>query len=278
MALIFYWKKEHRVMTDSVSSKRDPRARTSDPLFRPTERFFLNPESPLPLYHQMEKIILDRIAKENVVGRMLPREIDLAKIFGVSRTTVKKVADSLMAKGMIQRRRSVGTQIVRLGVVEDLGRLTSYTEQMASRGLQVSTDVLETGRHIPEPDVRNKLQIGPEATTTYIRRLRGTSEVFPVVLLQSEIPAEFGVNESADFHGSLYQLLEREYRIAIEWANEEISAAKASVEEASRLQIPVGDPVLIMERLSYTRGNQPVEFVRAVYRPEHYTFSIRLKR
>jgi DNA-binding GntR family transcriptional regulator len=33
-----------------------------------------------------------------------------------------------------------------------------------------------------------------------------------------------------------------------------------------------------MERLTFTRGNRPLEFVRAVYRPEHYTFSIRLKR
>ncbi len=268
-------------MSDSVSgsiSMPMSRPRASDTLFRPTERFFLDPDSPVPLYHQMEQIILDRIAKENAVGRMLPREMDLIRIFGVSRATVKKTTDNLVAKGLIQRRRSVGTQIIRLGVIEELGRLTSYTEQMASRGLQVSTEVLEVAERNPEAKVREKLQLPEDGLVLSIRRLRGTSEVFPVVLLRSDVPQSYGLAASEDFHGSLYKLLEQNYRIPIEWAEEEISAAKASAEEAQHLRIQPGEPVLVMERLTLTRGQRPLEFVRAVYRPEHYTFSIRLRR
>ena len=209
---------------------------------------------------------------------MLPREMDLIRIFGVSRATVKKTTDALAAKGLIQRRRSVGTQIIRLGVIEELGRLTSYTEQMAQRGLQVSTEVLDVSERVPEERVRQKLQLPEEAQTLSIRRLRGTSKVFPVVLLRSDIPRSYELSPSDDFHGSLYKVLEQKYRIPIEWAEEEISAAKASPEEAQLLRIDAGEPVLIMERLTFTRGHQPLEFVRALYRPEHYTFSVRLRR
>lgn len=255
-----------------------PRAHPSDLLFRPSERFFLDADSPVPLYHQMEQIVLDRLVKEDAVGKMLPRELDLVKIFGVSRATVKKVTDSLSAKGLIHRKRSVGTQIVHLGVVEDLAKLTSYSEQMAARGMHVSTEVVGVSEHTPDRKVREQLRLRPEDRTLCIRRLRGTSAVFPVVLLQSEIPVSFGVDPGEDFHGSLYKILEQRYRIPIEWGEEEIGTGRATADEASRLRISEGDPVLVMQRTTYTRGKRPLEFVRAVYRPEHYTFSIRLKR
>jgi GntR family transcriptional regulator len=254
------------------------KTRVTAPLFRPTERFYLDSNSPVPLYHQIEKIILDRIQAEGAVGRMLPREMDLVKIFGVSRITVKKVADSLAAKGMIRRQRAVGTHIVKLGLTEDLGRLTSFTEQMETRGLKVSTELLGVGQHLPTAKAREKLQIQEGEKTLWIRRLRGTSEVFPVVLLQSEIPTSFGISAREDFCDSLYTLLETKYRLPIEWAEERISASRASAEEARHLRITPGDVVLVMERQAFTSGNRPVEFVRAVYRPEHYTFSVRLKR
>ncbi|MEX2672706.1 MAG: GntR family transcriptional regulator [Phycisphaeraceae bacterium] len=249
-----------------------------DALFKPTERFSLDPHSPVPLYHQMEQIILDRIAKEKAVGRMLPREMDLIHIFGVSRATVKKTTDALAAKGLIERKRAIGTRIVRLGVTEDLGRLTSFTEQMEKQGQQVSTEVLDVTVHEPGDKVRSLLQLEPQEKTLCIRRLRGTSEVFPVVLLRSEIPVSVGIDEHEDFNASLYSLIEDKYRIPIEWAEEKIRAFKATREEAGHLRMQPGDTVLVMERVTFTTGNRPVEFVRAVYRPEHYTFSVRLKR
>lgn len=267
---------------DSARDQATPRgvraAQDMSPLFRPAERFHLDPNSPIPLYHQMEKVILDRIDAEGAVGRMLPREMDLVKIFSVSRITVKKVTDSLVTKGLIRRQRAVGTHIVSLGVTEDLGRLTSYTEQMAQRGLKVSTEVLAVGEHVPSANVRKGLQLQPAEKTFYLRRLRGTSQVFPVVLLQSEIPVSFGINTKEDFCGSLYDLLEQKYRIPIEWAEEQISASRATAAEAEQLKVYAGDVVLVMERQTFTGGNRLLEFVRAVYRPEHYTFSIRLKR
>jgi GntR family transcriptional regulator len=248
-------------------------------LFKPTERFRLDSDSPVPLYHQMEKIILDRITKEQAVGWMLPREMDLVDIFGVSRATVKKTTDSLSAKGLIERKRAVGTKIVRLNVTEDLGRLTSYTEQMQHRGLSVSTEILSIeADHAPDTALAERLQLAPGETTLRIRRLRGTSEVFPVVLLCSDIPAHFDVSADEDFNQSLYQLIEERYRIPIEWAEQHISAAQATAEEARQLYINEGDTVLVMERLAFTTSDRPLEFVRAVYRPEHYTYSIKLRR
>lgn len=255
--------------------KDRPRPHT---LFKPGERFRLDGRSPVPLYHQMERIILERIAKEQAIGWMLPREMDLIEIFGVSRATVKKATEILAAKGLIERKRSVGTTVVSLNVSEDLGRLTSYTEQIEGRGLHVSTKLLNVTTHAPAAAVGKALKLAAGETTLCIRRLRGTSEVFPVVLLESAIPTRFGIAADEDFNHSLYRLLEDKYRIRIVWAEERIRAANATPQEAKLLGIAAGSTVLVMERVTYTTNEQPLEWVRAVYRPEHYTFSVKLKR
>ena len=249
-----------------------------DPLFRTSERFALDERSPVPLYHQVEQIILDRIAKAGRIGVKIPREMDLIKIFDVSRATIKKATDSLAAKGLIERRRSAGTRIVRLNVTEDLGRLTSFSEQMRRRNLRASTEILGVEVHLPEAAVAAALQLTAREKTLCIRRLRGTSEAFPVVLLRSEIPAAFGIDPREDFTASLYDIIETKHRIPIEWADQKIWAGQATAAEAKLLRIQAGDTILGMERITYTKSDRPLEYVKAIYRPEHYTFALRLKR
>lgn len=234
--------------------------------------------SPVPLYHQIEQTIVERMSGQNAMGRMLPAETELMRMFNVSRATARKAYEGLVAKGMIERRRALGTRVVGRGLTEDLGRLKSYTEEMDRKGLKTSTEVLEAALHAPTAAVRERLGLAAGERTLLLRRLRGTSEFFPIVYLSSEIPASFGVSPKEDFSGSLYRLLEAKYRIPIEWADEEIRVGKATAIEAQLLRVPVGEGVLVMERITYTKQERPLEFVRAVYRPEHYTFSIRLRR
>jgi GntR family transcriptional regulator len=244
----------------------------------PQERFHLNAQSPVPLYHQLEQILLDRLARPEMVGRRMPSEFELIDMFGVSRATVKKTLDNLVHKGLLERRRGVGTRVIKHQIIEDLARLKSYTEEMAARNVAIETRVLETGKHLPPPEIARKLVLGRKDRCLFVRRLRGTSEVFPVVLLHSELPADIGLESSEDFSGSLYVLLEKHHSVQIVWGEETIEAATATDEEARFLEIAPGSPVLIMERISYTHGNRPVEYVRAVYRPDRYKFSIRLNR
>jgi len=263
---------------DSPRTKPGPRAQPQELLFHPDERCRLDPASPVPLYHQMQSAILDRLKAVDGQFKRLPTEMDLIRIFDVSRATVRKVTESLAAQGLIQRRRSLGTSIVSRSVSEDLGRLTSFSEQMAARGLTISTQLISAAIEPASPFIREKLNLKPRAEVLAVRRLRGTSQVFPFVFLQSFLPARLKIDPKEDFHGSLYTLMESKYNLQIEWAEEEISAANASDEEAKRLSIKPGTTVLVMERLTFGRSNEPLEFVRATYIPEHYKFRAKLKR
>ena len=259
-------------------AKLGPRSKPEDLLFHPDERFRLDVASPLPLYHQMESVILERLKAATDQSRSFPTEADLAQIFNVSRATVRKVSDALTQKGLIRRQRSLGTKIVSNGMSEDLGRLTSFSEQMAGQGLKVSTRILSAKVERPTKAVADRLKLGPAERVLSVRRLRGSSEVFPFVLLHSFLPASLGLRSDEDFNGSLYNLMETKYHLKIDWAEEEISAATANAEEASALNVRPGSTLLVMERLTFGPGNVPLEFVRASYIPTHYKFRARLRR
>lgn len=254
------------------------RSDDNEMLFKPNERFILDVGSPVPLYHQMEQILQQRVMREDAVGCMLPPEKDLMQIFGVSRATIKKTLDNLVSQGLIERRRAVGTRVIRHEITEELARLSSYTEEMQRTGHAVRSEVLDVSVHQPDDDIRGHLKLAPGEETLCITRLRGTNDVFPVVLLCSEIPVSFGVAPGEDFSGSLYKIIEERHGIPIVWAEETISAREADAREAKLLHLKKNRGVLVMERTTVTLNDRPLEFVRGVYRPEHYRFSIRLRR
>ena len=160
------------------------------------------------------------------------------------------------------------TQIHAGGRGNGLGDVTLVRARGIARG----------GVQAADPYTCRKLQLRDGEQVLFVKRLRGTSEFFPVVLFNSQIPMSFGIRPDEDLGGSLYHLLEQQHGIPIQWAEEEIRAGKASDEEAQLLRLRRGESVLVMERVTFTRSNRPLEFVRGVYRPEHYKYSIRLRR
>ena len=67
-------------------------------------------QGPTPLYYQLEQILKERIQRrEFAPGELLPTEEALCEAYGVSRATVRRAFDSLIAQRIISRRRGVGT-------------------------------------------------------------------------------------------------------------------------------------------------------------------------
>ena len=76
-------------------------------------RFTLDRASPVPLYFQVaeqfEKAIIDGTIAP---GERIDNEIALAKELGLSRPTMRQALQVLVDKGMLVRKRGVGTQVV----------------------------------------------------------------------------------------------------------------------------------------------------------------------
>jgi GntR family transcriptional regulator len=76
---------------------------------------------------------------------------------------------------------------------------------------------------------------------------------------------------------SLSEVLASEYDIVFTFAEQTIRAQLASPEHASKLQIEEDSPLLVIERVSYSQRNIPVEFLRIIYRADRYALHCELK-
>jgi len=78
--------------------------------------------------------------------------------------------------------------------------------------------------------------------------------------------------------GSLYKTLEEGYGLRLGRARQAIEAKPADEYEAELLQVSLGQPVLVLERLSYLHDGSPIEYVRSTYRGDRYRFTVELCR
>ncbi|WP_223691001.1 GntR family transcriptional regulator [Leifsonia poae] len=242
----------------------------------PQELFMdLDHSGPVPLYFQVatriEKAIVDG---ELPAGSRLENEIALGERLGLSRPTVRRAIQDLVDKGLLVRRRGIGTQVVH-GPVTRKVELTSLYDDLASTGQQPATLLLL--HEVIPADARLAEVLGVElgADILHLRRVRSADEV-PVAVLENYLPTDFTdiSEEDLTMHG-LYQVM-RSRGTTMRVARQRIGARRATAEEGTLLEIDDGGPVLTMDRTAYDNSGRAVEFGHHCYRPDLYSFEITL--
>jgi len=230
---------------------------------------------PVPLYFQVSQRLHQAIESGLIpAGSRLENEVLIAEQLGISRPTVRRAIQELVDKGLLVRRRGIGTQVVQ-GAVTRPVELTSLYEDLQSAHLAPGTDVLAHQVIRARGDVAAALSIEPDSSILYLRRRRSTGGV-PVAILENYLPLEFSdiPVEQLEKQG-LYQLL-RARGVTIRVATQKIGARRAENDEADLLEIDQRGPVLTMERVSFDQSGAAIEFGHHCYRPDMYSFATTL--
>jgi GntR family transcriptional regulator len=72
--------------------------------------------------------------------------------------------------------------------------------------------------------------------------------------------------------------LEEGYGLRLGRALQTVEAKPADEYEADLLNLEMGRPVLLLERLTYLANGEPIEYVRSTYRGDRYRFTVELSR
>ena len=150
--------------------------------------------SSVPLYHQLSQSIEQAITSgELAPGDRLENELSLTTRLGLSRPTARQAIQELVKKGMLVRKRGVGTQVVRSQFRRD-ERLSSLNEDLAKAGRVPSSRLLDFSVGPLDDDVRDALDAADvtEGDFVTIRRLRLADEV-PLAILTNYLPARFDI-------------------------------------------------------------------------------------
>ncbi|WP_170008430.1 GntR family transcriptional regulator [Bacillus fonticola] len=212
-------------------------------------------------------------------GQLIPPERKLCDQFGVSRMTLRHAVEQLVIEGLLLRRRGSGTYVQEQKLEQPLYGLTSFTEDIRSRGMTPSSRLLQFEIIPAHEEVSDVLLMKENTPVYYVSRIRYADE-FPMAIEYTYLPANEvkGLTEEKLAQHSLYSFLQTECGLLLAEADQAIDAGLATQEEAEALQIEEGAPVLIINRITRTVHGDPIEWSKSIYRGDKYTFTISIRQ
>ena len=235
--------------------------------------------SSLPLHVQVETLLREMITMPDYKnGKMLPFEMELAKILGVSRNTIRQAINKLVFEGLLIRKKGVGTVAAQHNTVETrLDNWGSFTHEMHEKGISFKTFEIDVAWVKPNETVANFFGIPQDKEVVCMERMRGPDER-PIVYFISYFHPRVGLTGKEDFSKPLYKMLEEDYSTIVATSREEISAILADATIAARLQIKKGSLILKRKRFVLDPGGRPVEYNIGYYNAEHFTYTIEIQK
>jgi GntR family transcriptional regulator len=229
--------------------------------------------SPVPLYFQVAQE-LERAVESGELppGTRLENEIALADQIGLSRPTVRRAIEYLVDRGLLVRKRGIGTQVVHPKVRRPL-ELTSLYEDLAVHGKHPGTKVLSLRSVAAADVVAHALGIEEGAPVMALERLR-CAQGEPLALMRNYVPEGLVPLSSEKLEQTgLYELM-RAAGVRPHLASQTIGARAATAAEARRLDERRGAPLLTMRRTSYDALGRALELGDHVYRASLYSFEL----
>lgn len=233
----------------------------------------LDPSSPVPLYHQLRQALEVSWRQRFGPDDELPTEHDIIGQYGVSRITVRRALDDMIADGVIYRPRSRGRlRWAPVRVQQQINRLRGFfSDDALASGHHPSTRVLEFAQGT-WPQATRYLRLGERAQCYRISRLH-ESDGTPLSHQVSWIPCSVCPAISLDdLSGSLFQMLETRCGVKIAAAEQRLIAREGTPEELALLQLSPRSHVFEIDRVSYAADGTPVEYFVSILDVTRYEF------
>jgi DNA-binding GntR family transcriptional regulator len=231
--------------------------------------------SPVPLYFQVAQHLEHLIESgELATGTRLENEIDLADQLGLSRPTMRRAIQYLVDRGLLVRKRGVGTQVVNAKVRRKI-ELTSLFDDLDKASRVPSTRVLSFAREPLSEELAPELSL-PAGTEVYVFERIRYADGEPLALMRNHVPASLLALDADDLETyGLYNLF-RANGVTLRIARQSIGARAATAAEARALTETRGAPLLTMERAAYDDGGHIIEHGQHLYRASRYSFDLTL--
>lgn len=228
----------------------------------------LQKDDPTPLYLQLQKILRDAIDMQLVRAEdAIPTERDLAEEFDVSRITVRKAIDGLVTDGLVARRRGAGTFVTRPRVEKSFSKLTSFSQDMISRGRRPYSRLVSRTTGTVTPEEALSLGLSPGSVVYRFHRIRCADDT-TMALEYATIPA-YCLPSLDAVETSLYEALEAAGHLPVR-ALQRLRAIAFNADQAEALGIEPGSPGLFIERRGFLADGRTAEFTQSFYRGDAY--------
>jgi GntR family transcriptional regulator len=233
-----------------------------------------------PLYIRTAAAIRERIVQDGYeLGVAIEPESVLVRELGVSRVTLRRAIDILVDEQLLVRRQGVGTFVVPWRITYPLIGLHSTRDLARAHGIELRVEIVNRVVEKATPHERSRLQLRRgEDVLRYLRC--DVDECGPVAVARCTLPARYAecLEEGALRLHSSYELIERFHGLRVTRASQVMRSEPASPHVGSLLGLRAGQPVFVVERLTFERGGFPVEWAVLSYRHDRVECSVELER
>lgn len=198
------------------------------------------------------------------LGAVLPSEADLSATYQASRVTVRRALEALRADGLVESRQGFGWLVSADPVRQDLTRLATLDGQLGAAGVRSERRIVSFGFRRAPARVREFL---PGRSALEVVRLH-LADDRPFARVTVWCREDLGATLSRDDverSAFLEQL-----PVQLGGATQTIGADAASEADAALLDVPVGSPVLVAERVTRDTAGDVVLVSEHVF-PGHLT-------
>ena len=220
-----------------------------------------------PLYEQI-KILLTQslISGEWRPGESIPSEIELAGRFRVSQGTVRKAIDELAAENILVRKQGKGTFVATHAEPQVRHRFLRVVADDGERE-PVQSQLIDFKRSKATAMASRALDLKAGSAVFSVKRLlvfSGRPMIYDEIILPEPRFKGLNAERIESYRSSFYNLYESHYGVRMIRAEERLKAVAAEPEPARLLAVQAGAPLLSVDRIAYTYGDQPVEWRRGI--------------
>lgn len=235
--------------------------------------------SSVSLHVQLKSIINDMIKSgELKEGDVLLPEREICKEQEVSRMTVNKAINALVAEGILYRKQGKGTFVSEKKKKYRFNNVKGFTEVMKSRGIDIKTDIIKFEILNPKENIMKKLGITDKKENVYkIIRLRYVENdpfVYEIAYIPEKVCA--GMTKGMLDDNSLYKILENEYGYRVARVEQTIDPLKLEHNIGEKLHCEKGSLALDIRRTSYTIDDEIIEYTISIMRSDKYQYEINI--
>lgn len=241
----------------------------------------LNKNIPIPLYFQLETLILEEIENGTYpVGSMIPTEKELSQMFDISRTTVRQAIADLVQKERLYRTKSKGTFVAHPKTSQQfMHTILSYDEDVRAAGRHPSTEVLQLEVVELSQEIACAMEMLPGTKAIYLYRKRMVDNE-PFVRVETYLPYDkCSFLLKHDFtKESLYEVLSQQRETHVVRIVRTCEVRSANTEDLSILGLKRGRPIHFFNSMGYNQDGELIEYSLARYRGDVSKFRVVISR
>jgi GntR family transcriptional regulator len=232
--------------------------------------------SPMPLYHQLERILRKDISRGRYApGDLLPSEHELCERYEVSRSVIRQTLANLAHAGVVHSERGKGTFVAEPKLQERfVQRAAGFYQDLTRMGRTVTTTVVRQEVVELPLHVRDFLEVSHGVQIDRVRSVDGRVVVFVTTYLPSD---RFPGLEHEDLNDrSLYAFLYDRYGQKVASGRRTVEAVAAEPEVAVHLEVAPGTPLLLLRSASRDIHGHPLEWFEAWHRADRTLFELEI--